>query len=256
MRKRDAAAASSPSKRSKQDAAPETLVYWLGDSTISLLMCDNGRRGKKEKAAGDQCAAAWQALNEELPSRNLGERGQMLTDSVGSTKPLLKHVDNLVQFAASSSTTPKPRAFVVSAGYNNLKDADFVLETITAQLDRLHEAYPEVPVLVLGLAVSHNGTDEVIEAAQQVTEGLAALVWRDAATRRRDWLTVLHPDEWITREAEFPFYAIDNEECPAPHWEDEEKVGGGSLHLSKGSRVRQLGVIKGALRRLLKPQSR
>ena len=256
MRKRDAAAASSPSKRSKQDAAPETLVYWLGDSTISLLMCDNGRRGKKEKAAGDQCAAAWQALNEELPSRNLGERGQMLTDSVGSTKPLLKHVDNLVQFAASSSTTPKPRAFVVSAGYNNLKDADFVLETITAQLDRLHEAYPEVPVLVLGLAVSHNGTDEVIEAAQQVTEGLAALVWRDAATRRRDWLTVLHPDEWITREAEFRSTPLIMRSAPHPTGRMRRRLVAAAFTCRKARASRQLGVIKGALRRLLKPQSR
>ena len=233
MRKRDAAAASSPSKRSKQDAAPETLVYWLGVSTISLLMCDNGRRGKKEKAAGDQCAAAWQALNEELPSRNLGERGQMLTDSVGSTKPLLKHVDNLVQFAASSSTTPKPRAFVVSAGYNNLKDADFVLETITAQLDRLHEAYPEVPVLVLGLAVSHNGTDEVIEAAQQVTEKMGAdALWATVECGTQPLEQVLDALRWeqalnFLGDAQHPRYAEIKQDLRAafyvetPEWKQQ-----------------------------------
>ena len=62
---------------------------------------------------------------------------------------------------------------------------------------------------------------------------------------------MLHPDEWIAREADFPYYAIDKVESPFPHWEDEEKAGGGSLHLSTSSRVRQLAVIKGALRKLL-----
>ena len=91
MRKRDAAAASSPSKRSKQDAAPETLVYWLGDSTISLLMCDNGRRGKKEKAAGDQCAAAWQALKPDLlPNRVISASLSGLTGLKCLTSKIIK----------------------------------------------------------------------------------------------------------------------------------------------------------------------
>ena len=107
------------------------------------------------------------------------------------------------------------------------------------------------------MTVSHNGADDHIEAAQQVTAGLTALVREEGqagsaqSPRRSDWLTVLHPDAWIEREADFPYYAKDTPECPFPHWEDEEKANGGSLHLSIRSRVRQLGIIEGALRTLL-----
>ena len=80
-----------------------------------------------------------------------------------------------------------------------------------------------------------------------------ALVHGEAASRRSGWLTVLHPDEWICREAEFPYVPINTPDCPFPHWEDEEKDGGGSLHLSIDSRVRQLDVIKNALRKVLPP---
>ena len=178
-----ASPASPPTKRVKSDdmarevaaagISTERRIYWLGDSTISFLMSD-GRRGKKQKGAADKCAAAWYALNEDLPSVNLGESGQQLAETVGSAKPLLKHVDQLVREA--NPTTPKPRAFVISAGYNNLSHGpSFILDTLTAQVDRLHAHFPDVPVLLLGLAVSHNGTDEVIEAAHQVTKGLTAL---------------------------------------------------------------------------------
>ena len=162
-----AAPARSSSKRAKSDAvaaapgvlaapdvaaAPEALVYWLGDSTISFLTCDGGK--KKKAGTIDQCAAAWQALHEALPSINLGEPGAHLTESVGGAKALTKHVDHLVQDARSTTPKPKPRAFVISAGYNNLKDGSrSIVDTLTAQVDRLHAHFPDVPVLLLGLAV-------------------------------------------------------------------------------------------------------
>jgi hypothetical protein len=107
------------------------------------------------------------------------------------------------------------------------------------------------------LTASHNGADGVIEAAQQVTASLTALLHEQGVAgsaqspRRSGWLTLLHPDAWIEREADFPYYAKDTPACPFPHWEDEEKANGGSLHLSIRSRVRQLGIIEGALRTLL-----
>ena len=157
-----AAPARSSSKRAKSDAvaaapgvlaapdvaaAPEALVYWLGDSTISFLTCDGGK--KKKAGTIDQCAAAWQALHEALPSINLGEPGAHLTESVGGAKALTKHVDHLVQDARSTTPKPKPRAFVISAGYNNLKvGSRSIVDTLTAQVEqarRVKERYPWMP---------------------------------------------------------------------------------------------------------------
>ena len=160
-----AAPARPSSKRAKSEvvaaapnlaAAPDALIYWLGDSTISFLTRDDGRGGGHKKKAGtiDQCAAAWQTLHEALPSVNLGERGAHLTESVGGAKALTKHVDHLMQGTNSATPPPKPRAFVISAGYNNLKAGSrSIVDTLTAQVDRLHAHFPGVPVLLLGLAV-------------------------------------------------------------------------------------------------------
>ena len=185
----------------------------------------------------DACAAAWDRLNESLPSLNMGERGQQLTEQMATTKPLTKCIDKLAA-DIKESKQPRPRAFVVSAGYNCLQDEPkethgeptFVTATLISQVDRLHDLFPDVPVLLLGLAVDkRNARPEISLASSRVTASLMAYVREDdacAATRAR-WLTVLHPDTWLSK-------------CSDPVWEPEEQPSGSTLHLSIRSRVTQL----------------
>ena len=234
-----AAAAGCEVSRGMALDATASRVYWLGDSTISLLYRDDGRRWSKKRKANDACADAWAALDAAIPSINLGERGQQLTQRVGSTRPLRHVIDDVIRDSAASKL-PRPCGFVISSGYNNLgvEKASEIIVKLMAQVDKLHAHFPHSPVLLLGIAVSYNGNQVLQRTALEVTELMAV-----ESKRRTGWLTMLHPTAWL-EQAEYPV------------WEEEDQKSGSTLHLSIRSRVQQLQVLRTAVITMLSSGTR
>ena len=203
-------------------------MYWLGDSSVSMLQSNDGRFSKKRQR-DDAVSMAWDELAAKYPSENRGGRGQQLVERVGATPSLVQSVGNLVRRWHRQSAGP--RAVIMSSGYNRLQedDATTIAETLAGQLMLLHDKFPRTPLILLGLAVDADRAPDQACTAAAVMSRLHVF-----AQGKESWLTVIPAETWLQ----------DARRQDGPIWEDDSV-----LHLTARARCELLRVVGAELQR-------